>query len=101
MRQGSKAQKWKLIIRNVPFQVLETRIFFGYLYSFIINIQFSHGFSLKKLQAKPCDIKKIFSAVGFVWDVFIPKNSETGYVLTRQSNFLDLTMKKSMYVILI
>ncbi|KAJ0260533.1 hypothetical protein HA466_0067230 [Hirschfeldia incana] len=46
--EGSKAQKWKLIIRNLPFK------------------------------AKPSEIKEVFSAVGFVWDVFVPKNFETG-----------------------
>jgi len=51
------------------------------------------------LQAKPSDIKVVFSAVGFVWDVFIPKNFETGYVLTRLSDFL--IMNKSLYIILI
>ncbi|KAL1208177.1 Serine/arginine-rich splicing factor SC35 [Cardamine amara subsp. amara] len=46
--EGSKAQKWKLIIRNLPFK------------------------------ATPSEIKKVFSEVGFVWDAFVPKNFETG-----------------------
>ena len=41
------------------------------------------------IQAKPSEIKEVFSAVGFVWDVFVPKNIETGYVLTRLRSFLD------------
>ncbi|CAL9233352.1 unnamed protein product [Arabidopsis halleri] len=60
--EGSKAQKWKLIIRNLPFQ------------------------------AKPSDIKEVFSAVGFVWDVFIPKNFETG--LPKGFAFVKFTCKK-------
>lgn len=51
------------------------------------------------LQATPTEIKKVFSAVGFVWDVFVPKNFETGYVLTRLSKFW--IKNKSMYIILI
>jgi nucleolar protein 4 len=42
--EGSKAQKWKLIIRNLPFQVLKTRIFFCYLYNFINKCVASQGF---------------------------------------------------------
>lgn len=30
------------------------------------------------VQVKNDDIKEMFSAAGFVWDVFIPQNSETG-----------------------
>lgn len=45
--EGSKTQKWKLIIRNIPFKV------------------------------KDNDIKEKFAAAGFVWDVFIPLNPET------------------------
>ncbi|KAE8724676.1 hypothetical protein F3Y22_tig00009942pilonHSYRG00038 [Hibiscus syriacus] len=52
--EGSKTQKWKLIIRNLPFKVAD-----------------ANG-------AKLNEIKDMFSAAGFVWDVFIPHNSETG-----------------------
>ncbi|KFK32898.1 hypothetical protein AALP_AA6G302400 [Arabis alpina] len=60
--EGSKAQKWKLIIRNLPFQ------------------------------AKPTEIKKVLSAVGFVWDVFVPKNLETG--LPKGFAFVKFTCKR-------
>ncbi|KAI9182271.1 hypothetical protein LWI28_023758 [Acer negundo] len=45
--EGSKTQKWKLIVRNIPFK------------------------------AKANDIKELFSSVGFVWNVFIPINPDT------------------------
>ncbi|EOA28477.1 hypothetical protein CARUB_v10024686mg [Capsella rubella] len=60
--EGSKAQKWKLIIRNLPFK------------------------------ATPRDIKEVFSAEGFVWDAFIPKNFETG--LPKGFAFVKFTCKK-------
>ncbi|KAL9333318.1 hypothetical protein Peur_073457 [Populus x canadensis] len=46
--EGCKTQKWKLIIRNLPFK------------------------------AKPNEIKGVFESAGCVWDVFVPHNSETG-----------------------
>uniref|UniRef100_M4ENC8 RRM domain-containing protein n=1 Tax=Brassica campestris TaxID=3711 RepID=M4ENC8_BRACM len=60
--EGSKAQKWKLIIRNLPFK------------------------------AKPSEIKDVFSAIGFVWDVFVPKNLETG--LPKGFAFVKFTCKR-------
>ncbi|XP_073033608.1 uncharacterized protein [Primulina eburnea] len=46
--EGSKTQKWKLIVRNLPFKATQT------------------------------EVKDMFAAEGFVWDVFVPQNSETG-----------------------
>ncbi|KAH9696355.1 hypothetical protein KPL71_023146 [Citrus sinensis] len=46
--EGSKTQKWKLIVRNIPFK------------------------------AKVNEIKDMFSPVGLVWNVYIPHNTDTG-----------------------
>ncbi|KAL1558031.1 RNA-binding protein 28-like isoform X2 [Salvia divinorum] len=46
--EGSKTQKWKLIVRNLPFK------------------------------AKVAEIREMFATIGFVWDVVIPQNPGTG-----------------------
>ncbi|KAH6807188.1 hypothetical protein C2S51_028296 [Perilla frutescens var. frutescens] len=59
---GNQSEKWKLILRNLPFK------------------------------ANAAEIRDTFSVVGFVWDVFIPQNPETG--LSKGFAFVKFTSKQ-------
>ncbi|GAB2247632.1 hypothetical protein Droror1_Dr00007514 [Drosera rotundifolia] len=60
--EGSKTQKWKLIVRNLPFKI------------------------------KANDAREKFSEVGFVWDAFVPQDSEKR--LSKGFAFIKFTSKQ-------
>lgn len=80
--QGSKIRKWRVIVRNLPFKVLDwMQKFTCSKLCFLEEIKQRLYVFVSLLQITVKEIMDMFSLAGFVWDVSIPQKSDNGYVL--------------------
>lgn len=79
--QGSKIRKWRVIVRNLPFKVLDwMQKFTCSKLCFLEEIKQRLYVFVSLLQITVKEIMDIFSLAGFIWDVSIPQKSYDGYV---------------------